>query len=62
MAKAASPSASKPKAAAKPAAAKKKSPAPILSEGTPAELGFRMPAEWEPQEAVWLSRPHNYAN
>ncbi len=27
---------------------------------TPASLGFRMPAEWEPQEAVWLSWPHNY--
>jgi len=27
---------------------------------TPAALGFRMPAEWEPQEAVWLSWPHNY--
>ena len=25
---------------------------------TPAALGFRMPAEWEPQEAVWLSWPH----
>jgi agmatine deiminase len=25
---------------------------------TPASLGFRMPAEWEPQEAVWLSWPH----
>jgi agmatine deiminase len=25
---------------------------------TPARLGFRMPAEWEPQEAVWLSWPH----
>ena len=25
---------------------------------TPAELGFRMPAEWENQEAVWLSWPH----
>ncbi len=25
---------------------------------TPADLGFRMPAEWEPQEAVWLSWPH----
>ena len=24
----------------------------------PAALGFRMPAEWEPQEAVWLSWPH----
>lgn len=26
---------------------------------TPAALGFRMPAEWEPQTAVWLSWPHN---
>jgi len=26
---------------------------------TPASLGYRMPAEWEPQEAVWLSWPHN---
>lgn len=29
------------------------------ADRTPAELGFRMPAEWEPQEAVWLSWPHN---
>ncbi len=28
---------------------------------TPAALGFRMPAEWEPQEAVWLSWPHKRA-
>mgnify|MGYP001599098593 CR=1 FL=1 len=26
---------------------------------TPAALGFRMPAEWEPQAAVWLSWPPN---
>ncbi|MEI6106886.1 MAG: agmatine deiminase family protein [Opitutae bacterium] len=26
---------------------------------TPAAMGFRMPAEWEPQAAVWLSWPHN---
>ena len=26
---------------------------------TPRELGFRMPAEWEPQEAVWLTWPVN---
>ncbi|MBS0662493.1 MAG: agmatine deiminase family protein [Verrucomicrobia bacterium] len=26
---------------------------------TPAALGFRMPAEWETQAAVWLSWPHN---
>ncbi len=25
---------------------------------TPASLGFRMPAEWEPQEATWLAWPH----
>lgn len=25
---------------------------------TPRELGFRMPAEWEPQEGIWLSWPH----
>jgi agmatine deiminase len=26
---------------------------------TPAELGFEMPAEWEPHEATWLGWPHN---
>ena len=30
-------------------------------EATPASLGFRMPAEWEPQEAVWFSWPHRRA-
>jgi agmatine deiminase len=25
---------------------------------TPASLGYRMPAEWEPQEATWLAWPH----
>lgn len=25
---------------------------------TPSQLGFRMPAEWEPQRAVWLAWPH----
>ena len=28
-------------------------------ESTPAELGFSMPAEWEPHEATWLGWPHN---
>ncbi len=28
---------------------------------TPAALGYRMPAEWEPQAAVWLSWPHRRA-
>jgi len=26
---------------------------------TPRELGYRMPAEWEPHEATWLAWPHN---
>ena len=26
---------------------------------TPAQLGFRMPAEWEPHSATWLAWPHN---
>jgi agmatine deiminase len=30
----------------------------MTSAPTPAELGYSMPAEWEPQEAVWLSWPH----
>ena len=28
---------------------------------TPRSLGFRMPAEWEPQSATWLSWPSNTA-
>ncbi len=27
--------------------------------GTPNELGYRMPAEWELHEATWLAWPHN---
>ena len=27
--------------------------------GTPASIGFSMPAEWERQEATWLAWPHN---
>ena len=23
------------------------------------DLGYRMPAEWEPHEATWLAWPHN---
>ena len=26
---------------------------------TPSSEGFRMPAEWEAQEGVWLAWPHN---
>jgi agmatine deiminase len=29
------------------------------SEDLPAALGYRMPAEWEPHAATWLSWPHN---
>lgn len=29
---------------------------------TPSSLGFRMPAEWAPQVAIWLSWAHNYAS
>jgi agmatine deiminase len=35
-------------------------PAKINStSATPAELGFIMPAEWEPHAATWLGWPHN---
>jgi agmatine deiminase len=29
---------------------------------TPAAMGFRMPAEWEPHEATWLAWPHEAAD
>jgi agmatine deiminase len=29
-----------------------------FTPGSPAALGYRMPAEWEPHEATWLSWPH----
>jgi agmatine deiminase len=29
------------------------------STRTPRQLGYRMPAEWEPHEATWLAWPHN---
>lgn len=31
----------------------------IDTSQSPAELGFSMPAEWEPHEATWLGWPHN---
>src|ERR1041385_9042440 len=30
-----------------------------IANATPAELGFSMPAEWEPHAATWLGWPHN---
>ncbi len=30
-----------------------------LDTPTPAQLGYRMPAEWEPHEATWIAWPHN---
>ena len=30
-----------------------------MNHPTPRSLGFRMPAEWEPQQAIWLTWPHN---
>jgi agmatine deiminase len=30
-----------------------------MKKPTPKSLGYRMPAEWEPQEAIWLTWPHN---
>ena len=29
-----------------------------MNPATPADLGFAMPAEWEPHEATWLGWPH----
>jgi agmatine deiminase len=31
-------------------------------KATPASLGFRMPAEWEPHTATWLAWPHKEAS
>jgi agmatine deiminase len=33
-----------------------------IGNPTPSALGFRFPAEWEPQAAVWLSWPHKRAS
>jgi len=31
----------------------------LKPDHTPRQLGFRMPAEWEPHEATWIAWPHN---
>ena len=30
----------------------------MIFQKTPRQLGYRFPAEWEPQQATWLSWPH----
>jgi agmatine deiminase len=35
---------------------------PMPDSPTPAELGYRMPAEWEPHRGTWLSWPHKEAS
>ena len=34
----------------------------MITRPTPAELGYRMPAEWEPHRGTWLSWPHKEAS
>jgi agmatine deiminase len=56
-------SATTPIAAALPALKLKKTgkkPVAASPAVLPRELGFSLPAEWAPQEAIWLSWPHNY--
>src|SRR5690606_40679950 len=31
---------------------------PVLPTPSPVQLGYRMPAEWEPHTATWLTWPH----
>jgi len=33
-------------------------PHAISSNKTPADLEYRMPAEWEPHQGTWLGWPH----
>ncbi len=35
---------------------------PMESQLTPKEQGYRMPAEWEPHQATWVSWPHKEAS
>lgn len=37
----------------------KRSDGLLWIQPTAAELGYRMPAEWEPQVRIWLTPPHN---
>ena len=42
----------------KPRSSVKAQPPAAASLATPASLGYRMPAEWEPHAATWLAWPH----
>ena len=42
----------------KPRSSAKAPPPAAPSLATPASLGYRMPAEWEPHAATWLAWPH----
>ena len=48
---------------AKPKGRARKHPGPARAavKATPVALGYRMPAEWDPHEAIWLSWPHRHA-
>lgn len=37
-------------------------PVQVLTEGSPAELGYQVPAEWEPHAATWLAWPASVAD
>ena len=39
-----------------------KAPQPQTFSGLPVDLGYRMPAEWEPHAATWLAWPHNHSD
>jgi len=41
---------------------KRKSKVPPIPVQTPAALGYRMPAEWEPHAATWLAWPHYHGD
>ncbi len=40
----------------------KETPIFDMMTNTPIQLGYRMPAEWEPHQATWLSWPHKQAS
>ena len=45
-----------------PPSTKRKSKSAATSTQTPAALGYRMPAEWEPHSATWLAWPHYHGD